>query len=284
MFPIDPRATDPEVHLDPLASLTPTERLREVQVRHAQKMEAVGQLAAGVAHEINTPIQFVSDSAYFLQTAFDDLLAFIDGQKSADEADLDYLRSQIPKALERTIKGLDRVANIVRALKGFSYSSQGEKVLADPNRLVEDTLLVCKNEYRYIADVTTRLRTVPLLSCHPGDICQVLLNLVVNAAHAIESRPRLEQRGQIAIETELVDDQIVIRVSDDGPGIPEAIQQRIFEPFFTTKEVGRGTGQGLAISRAIVVDGHSGRLDFETELGKGTTFRVWLPLKGEGPC
>ena len=275
---------NPELRLDPLASLTPTERLREVQVRHAQKMEAVGQLAAGVAHEINTPIQFVSDSAYFLQTAFEDLLAFVDGRKSADEADLEYLRSQIPKALERTIKGLDRVANIVRALKGFSYTHQGEKVLADPNRLVEDTLLVCKNEYKYIADVMTELRTIPLLACHPGDICQVLLNLVVNAAHAIESQAREGQRGQIGIETAFLDDEIVIRVSDDGPGIPEAIQHRIFEPFFTTKEVGRGTGQGLAISRAIVVEGHSGSLEFATSVGKGTTFSVRLPLRGAEPC
>jgi signal transduction histidine kinase len=269
-------STDP-AHSDPLASLTPTERLQEVQLRHAQKLEAVGQLAAGVAHEINTPIQFVSDSADFLQTAFRDLLAFVDGQKSAEEADLEYLREQIPKALDRTINGLMRVTNIVRALKGFSHSSEGEKVLVDPNRLIEDTLLVCKHEYKYVADVTTEFGHVPLIACRPGEICQVLLNLVVNAAQAIDDRPK-SVRGQIAIRSKFTGEKVIISVSDDGEGIPDVIRDRIFEPFFTTKEVGRGSGQGLAISRAIVVKGHRGTLDFESQVGEGTTFTLALPL------
>jgi len=219
----------------------------------------------------------VSDSADFLQAAFNDLLAFVDGRKSAEEADLEYLREQIPKALERTINGLTRVTNIVRALKGFSHASEGEKVLADPNRLIEDTLLVCKHEYRYIAEVSTELGHVPLIACRPGEICQVLLNLVVNAVHAIDDRPKAE-RGQIVIRSRFTGEKVIISVSDNGSGIPETIRDRIFEPFFTTKEVGKGSGQGLAISRAIVVKGHRGALDFETQVGEGTTFRVELPL------
>jgi signal transduction histidine kinase len=140
--------------------------------------------------------------------------------------------------------------------------------------------LVCSNEYKYIADVTTVLRTVPLISCRPGDICQVLLNLVVNAAHAIEDKYIDGTRGRIHIETQLLSDAVVLSVTDDGPGVPSEIRERIFDPFFTTKEVGRGSGQGLAISRAIIVHGHGGSLDFETEVGIGTKFSVRLALPG----
>ncbi len=273
-------AADSESRPDPLASLSPKERLQEIQLRHAQKLEAVGQLAAGVAHEINTPIQFLSDSAYFLRSAFDDLIEYVEGRKSAEEADLEYLRTQIPKALDRTIKGLDRVANIVRALKGFSHADRGDREYADLNRMIADTLLVSKNEYKYVADVVTQLSDAPRVYCYPGDVCQVLLNLVVNAAHAIEESAQGERRGTIGIETEVRGQTVLIKISDDGDGVPEEIRDRIFEPFFTTKQVGRGTGQGLAISRSIVVEGHGGRLDFETQTGVGTTFIVELPIRG----
>jgi signal transduction histidine kinase len=252
--------------------------MREVQVRHAQKLEAVGQLAAGVAHEINTPVQFVGDSAHFLKEAFSDLLLFIDGKKNAEQADLDYLREQIPKALDRTISGLDRVADIVRALKEFSHSERGEMAPASINRLIENTLIVCKNEYKYVADVETKLGEIPHVYCHAGDVSQVLLNLVVNAAHAIREKVGSRGRGRITIESRCEDADVVVSVRDDGNGIPPAVRDRIFEPFFTTKGVGQGTGQGLAISRTIVTSGHGGALDFETEEGWGTRFSMRLPV------
>lgn len=271
----------------------------EVELRHAQKLESVGQLAAGVAHEINTPMQFIGDNVYFLQEAFEDLVRVhgllvrvhessgagtldealrVEASEAIEEADVPFLMERAPRAFERTLEGVERVSSIVSAMKAFSHP-QTEKTVADLNELVKTTLTVARNEYKYVADVDMDLGEVPMVSCHAGDLQQVILNLVVNAAHAIQSTlDDSRTKGSIGVRTEKVADQAVLTVSDDGSGIPEAVQPRIFEPFFTTKDVGKGTGQGLAISYAIVTEKHGGSLTFDTEVGRGTTFTVRLPL------
>lgn len=273
----------------------------ELELRQAQKLEAVGQLAAGVAHEINTPIQFVGDSAHFLRDAFADLRGLIEAYRALAEAaatgaagpdmagelaaqeeelDLEFLTEQIPKAIERTLEGSNRVAEIVRAMKEFAHPRQDEQAAADLNRAILSTLTVASNELKYVADVETDLAPLPPIVCHIGDLNQVVLNLVVNAAHAIADADA-RQRGTIRVSTALEEPgSVVIRVSDTGGGIPEEIRGRVFDPFFTTKEVGRGTGQGLAITYALVCEKHGGSVRFDTETGRGTTFEVRLPVAG----
>lgn len=276
----------------------------EVELRHAQKLEAVGQLAAGIAHEINTPVQYLGDSVHFLNNSYNDILQLVNEYKvlfskyidenvvsevqeeideKEDDADLEYIREQVPAAFERTFDGIDRVSTIVRAMKEFAHPDQRTKSFADINKGLENTLIVCRNEYKYIADVEINLGNIPQVECHLGDMNQVFLNLMVNAAHAIESnRKTPEERGKITLSTSQQGDRVLIKISDTGSGIPEKAQPRIFDPFFTTKEIGKGTGQGLAIAHSIIVDKHSGELTFETEGGVGTTFMILIPIKGEG--
>ncbi len=271
----------------------------EVELRHAQKLEAVGRLAAGVAHEINTPIQFVGDSAHFLREGFEDLFGLLGAyqravplasgsdpeelmaqmKKAEEDADLDYLQEQIPKAVERTLDGVGRVAGIVKAMKEFGHPDGRTKVHADINEALKNTLVVARNEYKYVATIETDLGEIPLVPCHIGDINQVFLNLIVNAAHAVaDAVGDSGGMGVIQVRTRGDGDHVVVSVQDSGAGIPADIRSRIFEPFFTTKEVGHGTGQGLAIARSIVVDKRAGSLSFETSEGSGTTFEVRLPL------
>jgi PAS domain S-box-containing protein len=284
-----------------LRDLTEPKRL-ETQLRHAQKLESIGQLAAGVAHEINTPIQYVTDNNRFLQDSFvelehllrkyDQVLAGAESSASTDAlaeqvvaarrtADLDYLIGEIPKAIEQSLEGLNRVATIVRAMKEFSHPGANERTPTDLNRCIESTLVVAGHEWKYAADIQTDLDPqLPLVPCYPNDINQVILNLVVNAAHAIADAPQSAPagKGTITVATRRTDDGVEIRVSDTGTGIPEHVQPRIFDPFFTTKEVGRGTGQGLAIAYSVIVKRHGGSIRFETQPGRGTTFIVRLPL------
>jgi PAS domain S-box-containing protein len=271
----------------------------EVELRHAQKLEAVGQLAAGIAHEINTPTQFVGDSVSFLKDACDDLLRLVadyDGavlapeaavpeglrerlRSAAEAAELDYLRKQVPLAFDRTFEGLARISSIVGAMKEFAHPDQRDKTPADLNQALRTTLTIARNEYKYVADVETDLGALPLVECHVGDLNQVFLNLIVNAAHAIaDVVGRSGARGRIRVTSAREGAMVVIRIEDTGCGIPKAIQDRIFEPFFTTKEVGQGSGQGLAIARSVVVDKHGGTLDFESEVGRGSTFTIRLPV------
>ena len=272
----------------------------EIDLRHAQKLEAVGGLAAGIAHEINTPIQFVGDNTQFLQEAFTDLAKLFlkyhqicetaaDGGsepglleeliETEKAADLDFLTDEIPKALAQSLDGISRVATIVRAMKEFAHPSCNEKAATDLNQALQSTLIVARNEIKYVAEVETEFEELPLVECNAGDINQVFLNLLVNAAHAIKDRGEVEgQKGMIGIRTRREGDQVVISIKDSGCGIPENIRGKIFEPFFTTKEVGRGTGQGLAIARSIVVERHGGSLTFDTEVGRGTTFHIRLPI------
>jgi PAS domain S-box-containing protein len=278
-------------------------RRMEIELRHAQKLEAVGGLAAGIAHEINTPIQFVGDNTRFLQDSFRDGMEMIAKyEQVAAEAeegevkntslqevkevckriDWDYLKNEIPKAMEQMLDGVARVAKIVRAMKEFSHVDRSsEKAPSDLNKALESTLIVARSELKYVADVETEFGNLPPVLCHLGDLNQVFLNLLINAAHAIADVVKgTGERGRVVVRTRQAGEQVEISVSDSGSGIPEAVRQKIFDPFFTTKEVGKGTGQGLTLARAIVVEKHGGTLTFDTEMGKGTTFFVRLPISG----
>jgi two-component system, NtrC family, sensor kinase len=263
-----------------------TERkLAEQRLAAGEKLESIGRLAAGVAHEINTPIQFLNDSVYFIREAMQDLMAhnakltaMLPTPMEPDE-NIEDLKIELPPALDRVVDGLARIAEIVRSMKEFSHADQDEMSRVDLNRAIMSTLVIARTEYKYVADVETDLaKDLPFVTCHGGQINQVVLNLVVNAAHAIEDVIRgTGKKGVIKVKSCVENDQVVISISDTGGGIPEPIRKRIFDPFFTTKEVGKGTGQGLSIAHNVIKS-HGGKLEFETEIGKGTTFYVRLPI------
>ncbi len=278
------------------------QNLLEVQLRQAQKLESIGQLAAGIAHEINTPTQYIGDNLHFLQTAFQDISRLLfryqelirDTQKNypaaalathvaeaQQAADLDFLMTEAPKAVQQSLDGVERVAKIVRSMKDFSHPGPSTKTLTDLNRAIDSTLTVARHEWKYVAEMQTDFdRTLPLVPCLPGEFNQVILNLVINAAHAIADRVGDGGRGKgtITITTRKLAEVAEIQVSDTGVGIPEKIRDKIFEPFFTTKPVGKGTGQGLAIARSVIIDKHGGTIEFVSTPGQGTTFIVRLPL------
>ena len=280
----------------------------ELQLRHAQKLEAIGQLAAGIAHEINTPTQYIGDNTRFVRDAFGDiskligeyerLLEFsrqqpisaqliekVDAAREA--ADLEYVLQEVPKAIAQSLEGVERVATIVRAMKEFSHPGTGQKTAIDLNHAIDSTLTVARNEWKYVAELVTRFDpTLPPVPCLPGEFNQVVLNLIINATHAISEvvGDGSKGKGTITVSTQRCGDWAEIRVQDTGTGIPQHIRGRIFEPFFTTKGVGKGTGQGLAISRSVVVDKHGGTIEFESEVGKGTTFIIRLPLVAPAPA
>jgi PAS domain S-box-containing protein len=271
----------------------------ELELRLSQKLESVGQLAAGIAHEINTPIQFVGDSIHFLRDAFEDLMALeatqarlriaaegmVDAALLAEVgeavaiADLDYLRERIPGAAERGLTGLERMASIVAAMRAFAAPPSAVQVPTDINESLRSTLLVAAGEYSAVADVETDLGELPLVTCDRGEINQVFLHLVINAAHAIEDAVGDSgARGCIRVRTRADDGDVVVSVFDTGTGMSDDVARRIFDPFFTTKAVGSGSGQGLAIARTIVTERHGGELTFETTPGSGSAFHVRLPI------
>lgn len=271
-----------------------------MELRVAQKLESVGRLAAGLAHEINTPIQYVGDSVHFLRSAFDDLSKLFNGYRDAlrglqstqthaaaqladlreleVECDFDFLSVEVPKAFERTLEGAERVAGIVRAMKEFAHPDGAEHSPADLNHALSTTLIVACNEYKYTASIATDFAELPSVLCNIGELNQVFLNLVVNAAHAIHDAGRDISTGRIGVKTRQRDEFVEVEITDNGCGIPKENLDKIFDPFFTTKEVGRGTGQGLAIARSIVVDKHGGTIDVHSEPGIGTRFSICLPL------
>jgi signal transduction histidine kinase len=278
-------------------------QMLEVQLRQAQKLESIGQLAAGIAHEINTPTQFIGDNTRFVRDAFADiqqLLATHDRlleaagkggitpellnatQAARRAADLEYLTVEIPKAIDQTLDGVERVTQIVRAMKEFSHPGTEAKVMLDLNKAIESTATVCRSEWKYVADLAAEfdpsLPTVPVL---PGEFNQVILNVLINATHAIADvvGESTGVKGLLTVSTRHDGEWAEIRITDTGTGIPEKARDRVFDPFFTTKAVGKGTGQGLAIARSVVVDKHGGTIRFETVMGKGTTFIIRLPLK-----
>jgi signal transduction histidine kinase len=263
----------------------------EDNLRQAQKLEAIGQLAAGIAHEINTPTQYVGDNLRFLKESFGELdslltqLVKVGGApagKLLGEADFDYLKEEIPRALNQSLEGVDRVAKIVRAMKEFSHPAR-EKTATDLNRAIQSTITVASNEWKYVAEVDMDLdANLPSVHCSPAEFNQVVLNMVVNAAHAIGDvvGDGAKGKGKIRVKTRSDGEWAVIEISDSGCGMPPHIQQRIFDPFFTTKEVGKGTGQGLAIAHNVVVDKHGGTIKVSSTPGQGTTFVIRLPIGG----
>jgi len=301
---INPRLRDGDVFLGfTIMGADITERkMLEKQLAQAQKLRSIGQLASGIAHEINTPTQYVGDNIRFLKDAFEDLIVVLQGdeellaaarggvvsaelirrlQDGRERADLEYLVSEVPVAIQHTLEGVERISKIVRAMKDFAHPGREEKAPADLNQIIDSTVTVARNEWKYVADMQTDFdRSLPPVLCHPAEIGQVILNLVINAAHAIEDvvKQGRAAKGGITIATRRRDGWAEIRISDTGGGIPENIRHRIFDPFFTTKEIGRGTGQGLAICYPVIVGKHGGRITFDSEVGRGTTFTIGLPL------
>jgi signal transduction histidine kinase len=278
--------------------------VREAQAQQAngQKLEAIGTLAAGMAHEINTPAQFVGDNLKFLKDSFADLQALTDAyaklteaahkgplpeqviaavDQAAEDADPEFLAEEIPAALDQSIDGVARISHIVKAMKDFAHPSGDAWEQADLNKIVSDMVTVATNEWKYAADVETELdENLPSVPCAPQDIAQVVLNLIVNAAHAIAKslEESTDDKGLIRIATKSMSDAVEIHVTDNGCGIPEDLRERVFEPFFTTKEVGKGTGQGLAMAHKAIVVKHHGGLQLESQEGQGSTFIIRLPL------
>lgn len=273
--------------------------LLESERRITQKLESLGRMASGVAHEINTPVQFVADSVRYIQDAVTSVSSLLGTYRAAvrtdldcgtrtalaeraraadEEADTDYVLANVPPALESALEGLERIGRIVKSLKDFSQPDRTEKTAVDLNASIQTTLALATNETAAVADVQTDLGTLDLVHCHGAEINQVLLDLIVNASHAIADANRTTaERGRIKVRTWQDDEWVHVCVRDTGTGIPAAIRDKIFDPFFTTKEVGRGKGQGLALARRVVVDKHGGELTFETEMGRGTAFILRLP-------
>jgi len=282
-----------------MIDVTESRRLAR-EAAQGQKLESVGRIAAGVAHEINTSVQFISDSVRFVRHALKDLprsladyralaAAVLSGKEAAsaakrasdtdEAADVDYFLKNAPDALDRALEGIGRVGSIVRSMTEFAHPDARAASNVDINRAVMSTLNMARNEYKAVADVDTQFGAIPPVRCQAGDVNQVVLNLLLNAAHAIgDVVAGTSRRGRITIGTRRIADYVEISIADTGDGIPESVRARIFEPFVTTKEVGRGTGQGLALSRGIVVEKLKGSLHFETETGKGTTFFIRLPV------
>jgi PAS domain S-box-containing protein len=286
------------------ADITDRKKL-ETQLQQSQKMQAIGQLATGIAHEINTPTQFVGDNTRFFQDAYEDLIQIIreyedlidkaksnaltaeliaGTEKRIQDLDLAYLEEEIPIALQHTLKGVERIAKIVQAMKIFSHPGMITKEPTDINAEIEKTITITRNEWKYIAQMETDFDSnLPAVPCFRAELNQVILNMIVNAAHAIaEANANAPaKQGIISIRTYHKDNWAKIRIGDTGAGIPQEIRHKIFDLFFTTKGPGKGTGQGLAISHSVIVEKHKGTLDLESQEGKGTTFIIGLPLGAE---
>jgi signal transduction histidine kinase len=277
-------------------------RMTQAKLLQAQKLEAIGQLAAGIAHQVNTPAQYVGDNVSFLQRAFDKLLRLVEAQSNLVEgirsgdatpqaldtvdaaratAKLDYLERQVPRAIAQSLEGLGQISSIVKAMKEFSHPSGAEKQPFDLHDVIESTSIVAKNDWKYVAELHFDFDwSLPPVLLLRNEFSQVVLNLIVNAARAITASlpPGSADKGKIVIATKAVGSNVELRITDNGTGIPQAVQARVFEPFFITKEVGKGTGQGLAIAYSVIVDKHGGTLSLESREGHGSTFIISLPL------
>lgn len=294
--PISHHSDEPQGFLL-LAADTTQRRILESQLATARKLESIGQLAAGVAHEINTPVQYIGDNLRFLQEGFQArngvLLAYQEAfkqldlatqaalQQTEEDADASYFAEEIPNAIRQAVEGIDRVTHIVRAMKDFSHPGTTEKVPTDINRALESTLTVAHTEWKYVADLVTDFDSdLPLAFCLAAELNQVFLNIIVNAAHAIGDVMGGDGgvKGRLSIGTRRDGDWIEVSIGDTGSGMTEDVKARIFDPFFTTKPVGRGTGQGLSISHAVIIEKHGGSIDVDTAPGRGTTFTVRLPI------
>lgn len=277
-------------------------KIMEMQLNQAQKLESIGRLASGIAHEINTPIQYIGDNTRFLLDSFNDIIEILNKcrhfmaecafypemaekakviEQNIEQYDIPYLVEEIPTAISQSLEGIRHVAGIVMAMKEFSHPDSDDIVFIDLNRSIESTATVARNEWKYVANLEQELdQTLPKVPCTPGAINQVILNMIINAAHSIAEKMELgaQEKGIIRIETSYSDGFAEIRIRDTGMGIPEQYRSRIFDPFFTTKSVGKGTGQGLSIAYNVITLRHKGTISFQTEDGKGTEFLIRLPL------
>jgi signal transduction histidine kinase len=274
----------------------------QTELLHSQKLQAIGQLASGIAHEINTPTQYVGNNISFLAESFTDLMTAIQScedlvstpsqeqsvekclntiTSALEEADFEFLREEIPRALGESEKGIKRVAGIVTAMKDFAHPSGGTMQPVDLRSIIQTTAEISRNEWKLVADLETQFDPqLPEVEGLKDELGQALLNLIVNAAHAIEDHKKeADIKGVIRITTRQDGEWAEIQIEDNGCGIPEETLPKIFDPFFTTKEVGRGSGQGLAIAYNVVTDKHNGRLDVSSESNKGTVFTIRLPLE-----
>lgn len=304
LHPSAPAAEDGSIII--LGADITEKKAMETQLMQALKLESIGQLAAGIAHEINTPIQYVGDNLHFLEAAFSDLTVLMERhqelaaavaslpsgevprhvsaaleevERAHSQVDLAFLKGEIPPAIKQALEGVERVAKIVASMKMLSHPGLKERSPFDIQEAIESAATVCRNEWKYVAELSTvfdpELKTI---HGFPGEFNQVILNLIVNAAHAIGSAVKQGEKGRITVTTKKDGDWAEISVADTGCGIPENIRTRIFDPFFTTKDVGKGTGQGLAIAHSVITEKHGGRIWFESETGKGTTFRIRIPI------
>jgi len=270
--------------------VTEKKRLEE-QLLHSSKLAAIGELAAGVAHEINNPVGFVMSNTNTMEEYLKDITEMLgkyrrlrtsetserDALSKEIEAfeaeiDIDFVMNDMAKISMENKAGLQRVAKIIKDLKSFAHIDEAVTSLADVNALLEDTLNLVRNEIKYKAEVVREYGEVGPIECHAGQLEQVFMNIMVNAAQAIEGK------GEIAVKTSQKDGEVVVQISDTGKGIPEDVMPRLFEPFFTTKEVGEGTGMGLSIAY-VIVEKHNGSIEAESEVGKGTTFTIRLPFE-----
>ena len=280
---------------------------RQAEQAQSQRLESIGQLAAGIAHEINTPIQYIGDNTTFIRDSFEDLNRMIQalldlfsaarkGQvepavlnrvtDALAETDFEFVNQELPVAIDQTLEGVSRIKGIIRAMKDFSHPGDDGHTLASINQCIQSTSTISKNEWKYVADLELDLDPdLPDIRCNPGELNQVFLNLIVNAGHAIAERlgQNTREKGKINIRTQWADQAVSICISDTGTGIPDDIVEKIFDPFFTTKEIGKGTGQGLAIVRSIVVNRHHGQIKVKTRSGSGTTFWITLPAGNTPP-
>ena len=296
------RTAELEERRDDLLQQMEERKRLESQLVQAQKLESIGQLAAGIAHEINTPAQYVGDNTRFLRDQFGDITALIQAyqdqldptaepeawearaarmNEQRDAIDYPFLEAEVPEAIAQTLEGIERITEIVLAMKSFSHPGAETKEAADLNLGIRSTVTVCRNRWKYAADLTLDLDPdLPPVPCLLSELNQVILNLIVNAADAIGERlGDTGEKGLIQIVSRLDGDHAEVRITDNGGGIPDAIADRIFDPFFTTKDVGQGTGQGLAISRDVINHKHGGTLTFAATAGEGTTFVLRLPLE-----
>lgn len=281
-----------------------TERKKaEAEFMQAQKLQSIGQLAAGIAHEINTPVQYVSDNIHFLKNSFSGLLALFNDYRSIvendkydktgsesleavsrkfNELDGDFIITEIPGALSQCLDGLAHITRIVKSMRNLSHPEKADISSINLNQLIQDVKTISRNEWKYAADFEVKTDdSIPLLSGYAGDLSGVFLNLIINSVHAIEEaiESKRYDMGRIVIETQNHGDRIKVLISDNGMGIPEKIKNRIFDPFFTTKQVGKGTGQGLSISHSIIYEKHGGSIEVESEYGSGTQFTLSIPVK-----
>ncbi|MCK6264048.1 PAS domain S-box protein [Vibrio sp. ZSDE26] len=301
-----------EISISPMSTLSGDNRLYncivrdiskrielESQLRQAQKLESIGHLTAGIAHEINTPTQYVSDNTAFLKDAFQNCFASLSEIKELTKSynqssnlgnkldfeeiwskhDLEFMSQEVPLAIGQSLEGLQRISHIVGAMKSFSHSNHDEKLMVDINEAIESTITVARGEWRYVAAVETNFSNdLPAISCYRDPFNQVILNIIINAAHAIKDKHGDAGQGLIKISTRAEEPWLIIEIEDNGSGMPKEVSERIFDPFFTTKEVGKGTGQGLSIAYSVVVEQHNGFIEVDSQHNEGTTFTIKLPL------